>query len=494
MPEDFTTYTVGGAESAQISTTTTRCTATDLDRDDEAYCYDDKGANNFDGDFEHLCDVYITSADNLGISGIWALANAIGASDDLKSAGESYLQVFCYRDGNGVYNIRLIEYDYPNNYTDLYVCSVQTMYYLEIERDESVGTYGTLYCRIYSDAARTNLLDTLSLTLHSSKKDFRYVYGIMSRNYAVSVTQEISCYVENLDLQEVIVIEKIISQLFNNLSFKDKIISLKNGLKKYVSKTISSLYDIFSIVVKILSSKYNIKEYVSNILNIIWDSKKYIVREFNSIYNLLKFKLKKLKLQMNIKSIISKLLLSRHTLRELVTRLFSNIFNIKKYISKPISSIYSIFKRVSKSLSNKFNILKIIPKIVGLKYNTKATIQRILSSKFGLRAYIQKIISLIYTLGKFYIIDVTWTPEKIHRLEVESTTLRCDWHDEDDLADTDYTCQFWVRDQDNNTYGPYDGTVTKEGSKEYNATYSLDPDETFLLGRYDLKVEVTKYG
>ncbi|MCL4873868.1 hypothetical protein KJ039_07295 [bacterium] len=71
--------------------------------------------------------------------------------------------------------------------TDTYTCEQGKIYYLEIERDEAVGTYGTLYCRIYDDEARTNLVDTLSLTLRAAQ-DLRYVYALNTYESGTSAT------------------------------------------------------------------------------------------------------------------------------------------------------------------------------------------------------------------------------------------------------------------------------------------------------------------
>lgn len=196
--EDPSTYTVGGAQAARISTTSTRATATNLDRDDEAYCYDDKGAGHFNGNFEHLATNYLDRAENLAVSLTWALADGIGSRDDLESAGNKYLAIQLYRDSGGTYFHKLLEFDGTTRYVDNYVCSVDTPYYDTIARSGS-----TLTCKIYSDAARTNLLDTLTLTLQAVET-YRYVYFITSRNAATG-TVEIDCYLENLDLQEVVV-------------------------------------------------------------------------------------------------------------------------------------------------------------------------------------------------------------------------------------------------------------------------------------------------
>ncbi len=59
--------------------------------------------------------------------------------------------------------------------------STDTDYYLKVTRDESEGTYGKLYCYIYSDSVRLTLVDTLTVTL-TEKQDFRYQFGSISHD------------------------------------------------------------------------------------------------------------------------------------------------------------------------------------------------------------------------------------------------------------------------------------------------------------------------
>lgn len=61
--------------------------------------------------------------------------------------------------------------------------STDTNYYLTINRNESEGTYGKLYCYIYSDSIRSTLVDTLTVTL-TEKQDFRYLFGSTSYDSA----------------------------------------------------------------------------------------------------------------------------------------------------------------------------------------------------------------------------------------------------------------------------------------------------------------------
>jgi len=83
--------------------------------------------------------------------------------------------------------------------SDEYAAAINTTYYNKVKRDEAIGDNGTLYMYIYSDAGRTNLLDTLSVAL-TSKVDFRYFY--VAQNTDTGGADECYGWLENLDLQE----------------------------------------------------------------------------------------------------------------------------------------------------------------------------------------------------------------------------------------------------------------------------------------------------
>lgn len=201
--EDFTTYTEYD-EGNDITVTTDRLTLTNLDTDaDTFWVYDDKGAAHFDADFEHLEKVYLSSTATNCHCVHWMLANDVGDLKDIKDASGSCLAAFWYDSGSEL--ILAYEVDAGTAYSDASsALSLSTVYYLEIERDEAVGTYGTLYIRIattdyYGNGG--NLVDTLSVALHTAKRDFRYVYGVTG--YDSGVSRLVTGYVELLDLQEV---------------------------------------------------------------------------------------------------------------------------------------------------------------------------------------------------------------------------------------------------------------------------------------------------
>jgi len=170
-----------------------------LDNNTTAYIYSDKGAAYFDGDFSHYLKVTPGAAGSVnGITACWMLANVLNDVRSMQLAANNHLVVTLSK-GSGTYTLALSEfYGTAVSVAASNPLSDATPYYLNIERDETVGTYGTLYCRIYSDDARTVLIETISLTLRN-KQDFRYVYGLSSYNQS-NPGRSSSGVVENLEL------------------------------------------------------------------------------------------------------------------------------------------------------------------------------------------------------------------------------------------------------------------------------------------------------
>jgi len=195
--EDFTSYTESDPNS-HLAVTATRATFTDYADNENIFLSSDKGAAYFNGDFTHLVDMkitaYVSGADNLGI---WAVTNSVVDMDPTPADGALFLRA--YNTGGTNYFALLeasggVEYAIGTQYT----FSLNTTYYLKIVRDEAVGAFGTLYLYIYSDAARTTLLATKSGALHTSKQDFRYLFGVTSYRNSGAGANTKSGYVENL--------------------------------------------------------------------------------------------------------------------------------------------------------------------------------------------------------------------------------------------------------------------------------------------------------
>ena len=196
--EDYNTYTEVDPNS-RIVAATRRVAFTDLTINETAYVYSDKGAAFFDGDFVHHLTILITASDaSMSVaSGLWALANTVNDWNGMRAA--DCLDLYFTSQGATPNRKLTIEESNGGSITASsdFAMTVNTIYYLTIYRDESVGANGTLYCRIYSDASRRTLLTTLSVTL-TEKQDFQYIYALASRSTVVSLKH--SGYTENLQL------------------------------------------------------------------------------------------------------------------------------------------------------------------------------------------------------------------------------------------------------------------------------------------------------
>ena len=193
--EDFTTYTEVDPNT-HITKTASKITWAGLSAVEDAYVYKDFGVNYFNGDFTHLITAKLTAATADGRAYLWALTNAVNDMKGIEDAGDSYLAIFLYGTGSA-YNLYIEECNSGSIGQDSSVILLNTIYYLKIVRDESVGTYGTFYCYIYSDEARTTLLDTITQTLKTSKKDYRYLFATNTRNSGIA-GRTASGYCENL--------------------------------------------------------------------------------------------------------------------------------------------------------------------------------------------------------------------------------------------------------------------------------------------------------
>lgn len=194
--EDLTTYTESDPSSV-LTVTPDRASVSSLG-ETEFHLTRDCGADHFDGDFEHRFK-YLYSAQSGSAKWVpWQLSNTADSNKDIQDASGDALSAW------GLVNlIRILEVVSGSaSYSDSDALSADTVYYLRIKRDETVGTYGTLYCYIATggyDDDGGSLFDTVTLTL-GEKEDFRYV-GIVSREAGFG-GGTISGYMEDLDLGE----------------------------------------------------------------------------------------------------------------------------------------------------------------------------------------------------------------------------------------------------------------------------------------------------
>lgn len=179
--EDLTTYTEVDA-GAGLTVTAAKVDSNETDDTTQDYVYKDFGVDYFAADFLFNFEFYINVLNaNDNQNSPWLMSNYIGGTSahQAQSAGDrKYYHVQLHQ--AGVANVDLYFHEWTPDgdfYTSWASPANNTIYYCQVERDEDVGTYGTLYLRIYSDSAHTDLITTLTNTLHTEKYNFRYMYA-----------------------------------------------------------------------------------------------------------------------------------------------------------------------------------------------------------------------------------------------------------------------------------------------------------------------------
>jgi plastocyanin len=187
--ENFTTYTEVDADgditvaANTITVDTMRITA-------NSYVTKSHGANHF-GNFEHKIDVRFTTLSTSNYTGFWGISNSHYTILSMDANNEGVTTWIANVGGD----YRIYLRDFTNDNSDFYGgLALSTSYYTTIKRDGTTAT-----CKIYSDSARTNLLDTLTITCTNAT----YSNVIPMFGYDNNVNSRSSTYtVDNLDLQE----------------------------------------------------------------------------------------------------------------------------------------------------------------------------------------------------------------------------------------------------------------------------------------------------
>ena len=199
VTEDFTTYIENNGD---IDKTATTCTFTTMRRDANAYLYKDYGVGHF-GNFEHLFTFRLTGAEAGDLNNrhwcrIHSLTDGIGAVDDNDNdILEVVLVQFQDADDETYFELRqkedgiLVDLD-----TSAHFYGTGVNRYMTIKR---IGTTCTL--KIYSNAARTDLIETLSITCNATT--YRYLHAVRSEKKSTDPADHVSGFVRDLDLQEV---------------------------------------------------------------------------------------------------------------------------------------------------------------------------------------------------------------------------------------------------------------------------------------------------
>ena len=214
MSLDLTTFTEVDPNS-RLSSTASTVTITGLSRDEDCYLYYDFGVDYWGGNFNLNADINIT-ADNGRFQ--FALTNTLSEQGYIVTNSlDQQCFVVQWSTGAASFVIWAQEVDGGTVYNSSQpAISTSTDYYLKFRRDESVGTYGTLYLDIYTSdadrAAQTNALANLSVTLHSNK-NFRYLLPVQAYDNNTG-TQTMSGTVSNVT-DIIVVLPSVITGTFS---------------------------------------------------------------------------------------------------------------------------------------------------------------------------------------------------------------------------------------------------------------------------------------
>lgn len=180
---------------------------TDLNRnDDDTYISKDFGVGHFTS-FEHLVETKITAQTTGAVVGFLVYTNTL---NDILALTDALMFRIYAPSGSAVNYILQEVVAGDNSNFDSFASTPNTAYWSEVEKDNEVGTYGTMYIRIYSDSARTVLVDTLSITLRATLNP-KYIEVAVSWNDGQDAST--TGYVKNLDLQEAVAAPSMLSLL-----------------------------------------------------------------------------------------------------------------------------------------------------------------------------------------------------------------------------------------------------------------------------------------
>ncbi|KKM63924.1 hypothetical protein LCGC14_1506580 [marine sediment metagenome] len=176
--ENFDTF-VETDPGSVIEVTSSRVTWTDIEaRQDNTHVSLDKGAAFFDGSFVHTLTIsLIASEKGASYSFFWSMTNDLDDFQGLLDNSKDALVLRCVHPNSpDIPVIQIFELDSgsPSGSATKFNLTTGVVYYLTLTRNETIGSFGDLILTIYSDAARTTLLSTLTLNLNV-KTDFRYV-------------------------------------------------------------------------------------------------------------------------------------------------------------------------------------------------------------------------------------------------------------------------------------------------------------------------------
>jgi hypothetical protein len=182
MAENFLTYTEVDPNS-RITVAAQKISFAALASNETAYVYKDMGAGGIAGNYSYNVNVICTGMTGTSMKVVfWSASNTLGEAQSC--AGGHTHSLYFWSNTPSIY---MEEDTTGGNYNTGYTYATHKEYFITITRNTAVGTYGTIYAYIYADEDRTDLLTTLTLTLHENV-NYRYLYALQSANIPTTAT------------------------------------------------------------------------------------------------------------------------------------------------------------------------------------------------------------------------------------------------------------------------------------------------------------------
>ncbi len=189
--EDFLAEYTALDGGSDLTVAASRITWTNLNRNVETYVSKDYKTGFFDDDFVVKFSFRFSLTDDNSQMALWAMSNILEDARALQfdpkydSLGILYVE----QTAPDLNILSLRETSSGTTYSDGsagYAFDDNTTYYVKVIRDMSTGTYGTLTMNIYSDSLFKTHASGANpqqiITLHDSKKKFRYNMAVLSWN------------------------------------------------------------------------------------------------------------------------------------------------------------------------------------------------------------------------------------------------------------------------------------------------------------------------
>jgi len=195
--EDFTTYTKEDPNNRFVQITPTKVDVDGMTNDEDTWLTFDKGANHFGATFEHTVEITPRAyTEGYSSGSFWSVTNSLNDYQAWWNANAQACFIYTAYFTKWYFELRSAEVSSNDNSYGVFQVGNNVKTYVTIERTSETA----MEARLYSDAARTVLEDTLAVSVANGRR-FRYINAVTSVDNN-KPGRAVSMDVENIDLNE----------------------------------------------------------------------------------------------------------------------------------------------------------------------------------------------------------------------------------------------------------------------------------------------------